>query len=187
MAYASPICLMDCATSTKSWLWHQRLSHLNFNTINDLAKNDIVTGLPKFKYHKEHLCPSCEQGKSKKASHPPKPVPNSKQSGDYSRYTGTLSRSKMKHPSLPFNSSKKWSRGTLKLNASGGARTNVDCLSCTIILIGLKQIVIIDMRYGRSLVQKVILASSLVILLFPVLIEFTTEGKEDYGDNECDI
>nr|GEY49972.1 integrase, catalytic region, zinc finger, CCHC-type, peptidase aspartic, catalytic [Tanacetum cinerariifolium] len=31
--------------------------------------------LPKFKYHKEHLCPSCEQGKSKRASHPPKPVP----------------------------------------------------------------------------------------------------------------
>nr|GFC28266.1 integrase, catalytic region, zinc finger, CCHC-type, peptidase aspartic, catalytic [Tanacetum cinerariifolium] len=26
-------------------------------------------------YHKEHLCPSCEQGKSKRASHPPKPVP----------------------------------------------------------------------------------------------------------------
>ncbi|GJR41546.1 retrovirus-related pol polyprotein from transposon TNT 1-94 [Tanacetum coccineum] len=67
------------ATSTKSWLWHQRLSHLNFDTTNDLAQNDIVTGLPKFKYHKEHLYPSCEQGKSKKASHPPKPVPNSKQ------------------------------------------------------------------------------------------------------------
>nr|GFA51788.1 ribonuclease H-like domain-containing protein [Tanacetum cinerariifolium] len=28
---------------------------------------------------KEHLCPSCEQGKSKRASHPPKPVANSKQ------------------------------------------------------------------------------------------------------------
>ncbi|GJY89679.1 retrovirus-related pol polyprotein from transposon TNT 1-94 [Tanacetum coccineum] len=70
---------MARATSTKSWLWHQRLSHLNFDTINDLAKNDLVTGLPKFKYHKEHLCPSCEQGKSKRASHPPKPVPNSKQ------------------------------------------------------------------------------------------------------------
>ncbi|GJR61200.1 retrovirus-related pol polyprotein from transposon TNT 1-94 [Tanacetum coccineum] len=79
MASASPICLMAHATSTKSWLWHQRLSHLNFDTINDLAKNDLVTGLPKFKYHKEHLCPSCEQGKSKRASHPPKPVPNSKQ------------------------------------------------------------------------------------------------------------
>nr|GFA13428.1 copia protein [Tanacetum cinerariifolium] len=49
MASASPICLMACATSTKSWLWHQRLSHLNFNTINDLAKNDLVSGLPKFK------------------------------------------------------------------------------------------------------------------------------------------
>nr|GFB52242.1 hypothetical protein [Tanacetum cinerariifolium] len=36
-------------------------------------------GLPKFKYHKEHLCPSCEQGKSKRASHPPNPVPNSRQ------------------------------------------------------------------------------------------------------------
>ncbi|GKE84555.1 retrovirus-related pol polyprotein from transposon TNT 1-94 [Tanacetum coccineum] len=31
-----------------------------------------------FEYHKEHLYPSCEQGKSKRASHPPKPVPNSK-------------------------------------------------------------------------------------------------------------
>nr|GFC44427.1 retrovirus-related Pol polyprotein from transposon TNT 1-94 [Tanacetum cinerariifolium] len=35
--------------------------------------------LPKFKYHKEHLCLSCKQGKSKRASHPPKPVPNSRQ------------------------------------------------------------------------------------------------------------
>nr|GFB04560.1 retrovirus-related Pol polyprotein from transposon TNT 1-94 [Tanacetum cinerariifolium] len=77
-ASASPICLMARASSTKSWLWHQRLSHLNFDTINDLARNDLVAGLPKFKYHKEHLCPSCEQGKSKRASHPLKPVPNSR-------------------------------------------------------------------------------------------------------------
>nr|GFA28051.1 hypothetical protein [Tanacetum cinerariifolium] len=34
--------------------------------------------LLKFKYHKKHLCPSCEQGESKRASHPPKPVPNSR-------------------------------------------------------------------------------------------------------------
>nr|GEY57369.1 copia protein [Tanacetum cinerariifolium] len=63
MASASPICLMARASSTKSWLWHQRLSHLNFDTINDLAKNDLVSGLPKFKYHKEHLCPSRETKK----------------------------------------------------------------------------------------------------------------------------
>nr|GEU77962.1 retrovirus-related Pol polyprotein from transposon TNT 1-94 [Tanacetum cinerariifolium] len=79
MASASLICFIAHASSTKSWLWHQCLSHLNFDTINDLAKNDLVTGLPKFKYHKEHLCPSCEQGKSKRASHPPKPVLNSRQ------------------------------------------------------------------------------------------------------------
>nr|GEV55222.1 hypothetical protein [Tanacetum cinerariifolium] len=75
IASALPICLMAHAYSTKSWLWHQRLSHHNFDTINDLVRNDLVSGLPKFKYHKEHLCPLCEQGKSKRASHPPKPVP----------------------------------------------------------------------------------------------------------------
>nr|GFB55218.1 retrovirus-related Pol polyprotein from transposon TNT 1-94 [Tanacetum cinerariifolium] len=79
MAYASPICLMARASSTKSWLWHQHLSYLNFDTINDLAINNLVSGLLKFKYHKEYLCPFCEQGKSKRASHPPKPVPNSRQ------------------------------------------------------------------------------------------------------------
>ncbi|GJY61991.1 retrovirus-related pol polyprotein from transposon TNT 1-94 [Tanacetum coccineum] len=73
------LCLMARATSIKSWLWHQHISHLNFDTINDLVKNDLVTGLPKFKHHKENLCPSCNQGKTKKASHPPKHVPNSKQ------------------------------------------------------------------------------------------------------------
>nr|GEU87283.1 putative ribonuclease H-like domain-containing protein [Tanacetum cinerariifolium] len=42
MASASPICLVAQASSTKSWLWNQRLSHLNFDTINDLARNDLV-------------------------------------------------------------------------------------------------------------------------------------------------
>nr|GEY30622.1 retrovirus-related Pol polyprotein from transposon TNT 1-94 [Tanacetum cinerariifolium] len=79
MASASSICVMARASSTNSWLWHQHLSHLNFDTINDLARNDLVASLPKFKYYKEHLCLSCEQGKSKRASHPPKPVPNSRQ------------------------------------------------------------------------------------------------------------
>nr|GEY60534.1 retrovirus-related Pol polyprotein from transposon TNT 1-94 [Tanacetum cinerariifolium] len=79
MASASPICLMARASSTKSWLWHQHLSHLNFDTMNDLAKNDLISGLPKFKYHKEHLCPLCEQEKSKRASHPAKLFQNSRQ------------------------------------------------------------------------------------------------------------
>nr|GFC67666.1 hypothetical protein [Tanacetum cinerariifolium] len=53
MASALPICLMARASSTKSLLWHQRLSHLNFDTINDLARNNLVACLLKFKYHKE--------------------------------------------------------------------------------------------------------------------------------------
>nr|GEV34091.1 uncharacterized mitochondrial protein AtMg00810-like [Tanacetum cinerariifolium] len=60
MASASPICLIARATSTKSWLWHQPLSHLHFDTINDIARNDLVTALLKFKYHREHLCPLYE-------------------------------------------------------------------------------------------------------------------------------
>nr|GEZ78456.1 integrase, catalytic region, zinc finger, CCHC-type, peptidase aspartic, catalytic [Tanacetum cinerariifolium] len=41
----NPICLMAKATSSQAWLWHRRLSHLNFDTINLLSKNDIVRGL----------------------------------------------------------------------------------------------------------------------------------------------
>ncbi|GJY46537.1 putative ribonuclease H-like domain-containing protein [Tanacetum coccineum] len=66
---SSPVCLMSKATSTKSWLWHHRLSHLNFGTINDLTRLELVDGLPKFIYGKDHLCSACERGKSKKASH----------------------------------------------------------------------------------------------------------------------
>nr|GFB03614.1 integrase, catalytic region, zinc finger, CCHC-type, peptidase aspartic, catalytic [Tanacetum cinerariifolium] len=49
--------------------------------IRNLKGVDLLKGdrLPKFKYHKEHICPSCEQGKRKRASHPPKLVPNSRQ------------------------------------------------------------------------------------------------------------
>nr|GFC07206.1 retrovirus-related Pol polyprotein from transposon TNT 1-94 [Tanacetum cinerariifolium] len=39
------ICLMAKATSSQAWLWHPRLSHLNFDTINLLSKNDIVRRL----------------------------------------------------------------------------------------------------------------------------------------------
>nr|GEX27391.1 hypothetical protein [Tanacetum cinerariifolium] len=38
-----------------AWLWHRRLSHLNFDTINLLSKNNIVTGLLKLKFVKDHL------------------------------------------------------------------------------------------------------------------------------------
>ncbi|GKD99672.1 retrovirus-related pol polyprotein from transposon TNT 1-94, partial [Tanacetum coccineum] len=46
------------ATSSQAWLWHHRLSYLNFDSINLLSKNDIVIDLPKLKLFKDHLCSS---------------------------------------------------------------------------------------------------------------------------------
>ncbi|GKF40816.1 retrovirus-related pol polyprotein from transposon TNT 1-94, partial [Tanacetum coccineum] len=64
--------------STQAWLWHRRLSHLNFNYITLLSKKDIVTGLPKLKYVKDQLCSSCKISKAKRSSFKTKTVPSSK-------------------------------------------------------------------------------------------------------------
>ncbi|GJZ59471.1 retrovirus-related pol polyprotein from transposon TNT 1-94, partial [Tanacetum coccineum] len=76
MMKSSPICLLSKASKIKSWLWHRRLSHLNFGTINQLAKQGLVKGLPKLKSTKDHLCLACQMGKSKKESHRPNPEPS---------------------------------------------------------------------------------------------------------------
>ncbi|GJT74032.1 retrovirus-related pol polyprotein from transposon TNT 1-94 [Tanacetum coccineum] len=38
---STPICLMAKASPTKAWLWHWRISHLNFDYINLLLKKDV--------------------------------------------------------------------------------------------------------------------------------------------------
>ncbi|GJZ99835.1 retrovirus-related pol polyprotein from transposon TNT 1-94 [Tanacetum coccineum] len=72
MMASSPICLLLKATKTKSWLWHRRLSHLDFGAINHLARHGLVHGLPRLKFEKDHLCSACAMRKSKKQSHKPK-------------------------------------------------------------------------------------------------------------------
>ncbi|GKE09397.1 retrovirus-related pol polyprotein from transposon TNT 1-94 [Tanacetum coccineum] len=72
MLKTSPICLLSKASKTKSWLWYRRLSHLNFDTLNKLAKDALTRGIPKLKFKKDHLCLACALGKSKKSSHQPK-------------------------------------------------------------------------------------------------------------------
>nr|GEX54573.1 ribonuclease H-like domain-containing protein [Tanacetum cinerariifolium] len=72
MMASSPICLLSKASKTKSWLWHRRLSHLNFGAINHLARQGLVRGLTKLKFEKDHLCSACAMGKSTKKSHKPK-------------------------------------------------------------------------------------------------------------------
>ncbi|GKE18964.1 retrovirus-related pol polyprotein from transposon TNT 1-94 [Tanacetum coccineum] len=71
---SSPICLLSKASKNKSWLWHHCLNHLNFGTLNDLARKDLVRGLPRLKFEKDHLCSACQLGKSKKATHKPKTI-----------------------------------------------------------------------------------------------------------------
>ncbi|GKA13122.1 retrovirus-related pol polyprotein from transposon TNT 1-94 [Tanacetum coccineum] len=62
----------ELSSKTKSWLWHRRLSHLNFGTLNKLAKDGLARGIPRLKFQKDHLCSTCALGKSKKTSHQPK-------------------------------------------------------------------------------------------------------------------
>nr|GEW15096.1 retrovirus-related Pol polyprotein from transposon TNT 1-94 [Tanacetum cinerariifolium] len=69
MMASSHICLLSKASKTKSWLWHRRLPHLNFGSINHLARQGLIRGLPKLKFKKDHLC---AMGKSMKKSHKPK-------------------------------------------------------------------------------------------------------------------
>nr|GEX95236.1 putative ribonuclease H-like domain-containing protein [Tanacetum cinerariifolium] len=64
--------VVTLASKTKSWLWHRRLSHLNFGAINHLARQGLVRGLPKLKFEKDHLCLACAKGKSTKKTHKPK-------------------------------------------------------------------------------------------------------------------
>ncbi|GKD69283.1 retrovirus-related pol polyprotein from transposon TNT 1-94 [Tanacetum coccineum] len=74
MMRSSPIYLLSKASKNKYWLWHRRLNHLNFGTLNDLARKDLVRGLPWLKFEKDHLCSACQLGKSRKATHKPKTI-----------------------------------------------------------------------------------------------------------------
>nr|GEW09538.1 retrovirus-related Pol polyprotein from transposon TNT 1-94 [Tanacetum cinerariifolium] len=72
MLKSSPICLLSKASKTKIWLWHRRLSYLNFGTLNKLAKGGLARGILRLTFRKDHLCSACALGKSKKSSHQPK-------------------------------------------------------------------------------------------------------------------
>ncbi|GJR59544.1 retrovirus-related pol polyprotein from transposon TNT 1-94 [Tanacetum coccineum] len=62
---STPICLMAKASPTQAWLWHRRLSHLNFDYINLLSKKDVVIGLPKLKTNVSRPQPRSNQMKDK--------------------------------------------------------------------------------------------------------------------------
>nr|GEU41035.1 integrase, catalytic region, zinc finger, CCHC-type, peptidase aspartic, catalytic [Tanacetum cinerariifolium] len=69
VALNSSTCLLAKDSSLQSWLWHQHISHLNFATINNLVKNNLVQDLPKMKFKKDYLYSACEQGKIHRKHH----------------------------------------------------------------------------------------------------------------------
>nr|GEY28980.1 retrovirus-related Pol polyprotein from transposon TNT 1-94 [Tanacetum cinerariifolium] len=72
MMVSYPICLLSKASKTKTYLWHRRLSHLNFGSLNYLPGHSLVRGIPKLKFEKDHMCSACAMGKSKKKPYKPK-------------------------------------------------------------------------------------------------------------------
>ncbi|GJS36265.1 ribonuclease H-like domain-containing protein, partial [Tanacetum coccineum] len=61
-------CLVAKATLDESMLWHRKLGHVNFKTINKLVKENIVRGLPLKRFENDQTCVVCLKGKQHKAS-----------------------------------------------------------------------------------------------------------------------
>ncbi|GJW85533.1 putative ribonuclease H-like domain-containing protein, partial [Tanacetum coccineum] len=56
------------ATIDESKLWHRRLGHVNFKTMNKLVKGNLIRGLPLKIFDNGHTCVACQKGKQHKAS-----------------------------------------------------------------------------------------------------------------------
>ncbi|GKE47942.1 putative ribonuclease H-like domain-containing protein, partial [Tanacetum coccineum] len=61
-------CLVAKATLDESMLWHRRLGHVNFKTINKLVKENLVRGLPSKRFENDQTCVACLKRKQHKAS-----------------------------------------------------------------------------------------------------------------------
>nr|GEY36644.1 ribonuclease H-like domain-containing protein [Tanacetum cinerariifolium] len=61
-------CLFAKATLDESNLWHRRLGHINFKTMNKLVKGNLVRGLPTNFFENDHTCVACKKDKQHRAS-----------------------------------------------------------------------------------------------------------------------
>nr|GEU89473.1 putative ribonuclease H-like domain-containing protein [Tanacetum cinerariifolium] len=61
-------CLVAKASADECMLWHMRLGHLNFKTMNELVRHNLVRGLPTKCFKNDHTCTACLKGKQHKAS-----------------------------------------------------------------------------------------------------------------------
>nr|GEX96987.1 putative ribonuclease H-like domain-containing protein [Tanacetum cinerariifolium] len=62
-------CIVAKASTDECMLWHKRLGHLNFNTMNKLVRHNLVRGLPTKCFENDHTCTACQKGKQHKASY----------------------------------------------------------------------------------------------------------------------
>ncbi|GKD32616.1 ribonuclease H-like domain-containing protein [Tanacetum coccineum] len=60
-------CLFAKATIDESNLWHRRLGHINFKTMNKLVRGNLVRGLPSKLFENDHTCIACQKEKQHKA------------------------------------------------------------------------------------------------------------------------
>nr|GEZ09633.1 putative ribonuclease H-like domain-containing protein [Tanacetum cinerariifolium] len=67
-------CLFTKAIINESNLWHRRLGHINFKTINKLVKGNLVRGLPTKVFENNNTCVTCKKGKQHRASCKAKPA-----------------------------------------------------------------------------------------------------------------
>nr|GFA47691.1 putative nucleotidyltransferase, ribonuclease H [Tanacetum cinerariifolium] len=61
-------CLFAKTTIDESNLWHRRLGHINFKTMNKLMKGNLFRSLPSKIFENDHICVTCQKGKQHKAS-----------------------------------------------------------------------------------------------------------------------
>nr|GEW62344.1 putative ribonuclease H-like domain-containing protein [Tanacetum cinerariifolium] len=61
-------CLVAKASADENMLWHMRLGHLNFKTMNKLVRHNLVKGLPSKCFEINHTYVACLKGKQHKAS-----------------------------------------------------------------------------------------------------------------------
>ncbi|KAI3729553.1 hypothetical protein L6452_18214 [Arctium lappa] len=67
-------CLVSKASVDESSLWHRRMCHMNFKTMNELVKNNLVRGLPSKVFSCDDHCVACLKGKQHKTSHKTKEI-----------------------------------------------------------------------------------------------------------------
>nr|GEX54914.1 hypothetical protein [Tanacetum cinerariifolium] len=61
-------CLFEKDALDESNLWHRKLGHINFKTMNKLVRGNLVRGLPSKIFENDHTCVACQKGKQHKAS-----------------------------------------------------------------------------------------------------------------------